>query len=157
MADDNSDTEFPPTVLEVLRMILAAKSRGEKATLVLETRNGILITKFKCVETVSGAPTASTFPSRKRKVNPARARRSQLRLEQFMEKKNDENLRSQTTSKLQGQSVGKPAVLCSEKEKMTPASKEEDNSLESVGIVSPIPQLDGEVGDDGKVIFQFRF
>ena len=38
---------------------------------------------------------------------------------------------------------------------MTPASKEEENSLESVGILSPIPQLDGEVGDDGKVIFQF--
>ena len=88
MVDAKNDPEVPPRVMDLLRMFLAASSRGEQAVLVLETRNATLTTKYKSVETVAGAP-ANKIPSSvpSRKVNPARARRSRARLEKFTQKK----------------------------------------------------------------------
>ena len=86
MADAKLDQEVPPRVMDLLRMFLAASSRGEQAVLVLETRNSTLTSKYKSVETVTGAPVKkvpSTLPTRK--VNPAR--RSRARLEEFSKKK----------------------------------------------------------------------
>ena len=52
--------------------------------LVLESRNMQIFTKYRSVEKVAGpsAPTSTTtITSSKKKRNPARARRSKLRLE----------------------------------------------------------------------------
>ena len=61
--------------------------------MTLETRKQQLITKYRTVEKVAGASATSNNPAYhniKRKVNPARARRSRLRLEQFQRRKEDE-------------------------------------------------------------------
>ena len=78
MADESAQ-DLPHRVLDVLRTFLAASSRGEQAVLVLETRNCTLTTKYRNVETVAGAPASPT--TNRKKVNPARARRSRLRLQ----------------------------------------------------------------------------
>ena len=60
----------------------------------METRNKNLTTKYKCREEVSGGPvptSSSSNPSKsKKRINPARARRSKLRLEMFVKKKLEE-------------------------------------------------------------------
>ena len=45
MADKPSVQDVPLRVMEMLRIFLAASSRGEEAALVLEARNGKLTTK----------------------------------------------------------------------------------------------------------------
>ena len=72
-------------------IFLDARARGEQAVLVLETRNSALTTKYRTEATLTGAP-ATTRTIRK---NPARARRSQLRLEAFREKKLQESTRNE--------------------------------------------------------------
>ena len=42
---DADSQDLPSRVTDVLRIFLAASARGEKAELVLETRNGMLPTK----------------------------------------------------------------------------------------------------------------
>ena len=75
MADYNVQ-DVPLRVLEMLRIFLAASSRGEEASLVLETRKGKLTTKYRCVETVTGVPDPTSTNCTKKRMNPARARRS---------------------------------------------------------------------------------
>ena len=89
MVDNFSQEDVPARVMELLRMFLAASSRGEQACLVLETRKRTVTTKFRSVETVAGnSATASPTPQAiKSKMNPARARRSKLRLEEFNRRK----------------------------------------------------------------------
>ena len=86
MVDENS-LDLPSRVTDVLRIFLAATARGEKAELILETRNGRLTTKYRSSETVEGVPATSSTSTKKKKMNPARARRSRLRLEEFKAKK----------------------------------------------------------------------
>ena len=62
--------------------------------LVLDSRKQQITTKYTSVERVAGAP-ASTSTGSSKKKNPARARRSKLRLEQFTKKKEDEKLNQQ--------------------------------------------------------------
>ena len=81
---------MPSKVTDVLRIFLAASARGEQAELVLETRNGMLTTKYRSSETVVGAPAMTSTNPKKKKMNPARARRSRLRLEEFKAKKLDQ-------------------------------------------------------------------
>ena len=79
----------------MVRMFLAASTRGDNVVLILETRNHQLITKYRSSENVSGAPATASTPTantNRRKVNPARARRSRLRLEQFHRKKEEDKL-----------------------------------------------------------------
>ena len=70
---------------------MATSSRGEEAVLILETRKNKLTTKYRSVELFVESP-ASTIPSTKpnRKVNPARAKRSKLRMELFTKRKLEE-------------------------------------------------------------------
>ena len=85
MVDVNSDKDVPPRVLELLRIFLAASSRGEEAVFVLETRQKRLTTKFMCMENVAGNPattSTSTNNTKKQKVNPATARISRLSREE---------------------------------------------------------------------------
>ena len=88
MVDENS-LDLPSRVTDVLRIFLAATARGEKAELILETRIGRLTTKYRSSETVEGVPATSSTSTKKKKMNPARARRSRLRLEEFKVKKTD--------------------------------------------------------------------
>ena len=85
----------PPRVMDLLKLFLAASNRGEQAVIFLETRQRTLITKFRSVEKVAGTQAQLTTPStKKRRNNPARARRSQLRLEEFTKKKLEEQVGS---------------------------------------------------------------
>ena len=85
MVDENSP-DLPARVTDVLRIFLAASARGEEAELILETRNGRLTTKYRSSETVDGVPATSSTSTKKKKTNPARARRSRLRLEEIKAK-----------------------------------------------------------------------
>ena len=76
-------------MLDLLRMFLAASSRGEHTVLVLESRKSTITTKYRCVENLAGVPASSSTSTNgpRKKLNPARARRSKLRLEEFIKKK----------------------------------------------------------------------
>ena len=73
---DYSFKDVPPRVMEIVEIFLAASSRGVEASLVLETRMGKITTKYKSVESVAGVPTPISTPTAKKKMSPARARRS---------------------------------------------------------------------------------
>ena len=78
---DVSVQDMPVRVMETLRIFLAANFRGEEAALVLETRKGVLTTKYRSVETVAGVLAQTTKLAKK--INPARARRSKARMEEL--------------------------------------------------------------------------
>ena len=90
---EDSDQDVPERVLNMVRMFLASSTRGDHSVLTLETRDQQIVTKYRSVETVAGASATANTPAtktHKRRGNPARARRSRLRLEQFQKKKEDE-------------------------------------------------------------------
>ena len=88
MASVTTTDNIPPRVMDLLRIFLAASSRGEQAVLVLETSKTTVTTKYRSVETLAGAP-ATTNAYAERKRNPARARRSHIRLDEFMRRKKE--------------------------------------------------------------------
>ena len=96
MVEVNSLDDVPTRVLEVLKIFLAASSRGEKACLVLETKCNMIITKYRSVDMGAGTPAAATNITTRRRKTPARARRSQLRLEEFTRKKLEEKAELET-------------------------------------------------------------
>ena len=57
---------MPVRIIEMLRIFLAARSRVEEADLLLETRTGVLTTKYRSVETVVGVPAPITNIAKKR-------------------------------------------------------------------------------------------
>ena len=113
LVDMNTQEEdVPPRLLERLRIYLATRSRGEQVVLILETRQGTLTTKYRTVEALAGVPATTNTcsePPCKKKENPARARRSRLRLEKFMEKKVNEKLKAEET-KLASEAAAGPAI-----------------------------------------------
>jgi hypothetical protein len=135
---------IPPRVMDLLKMFLAASSRGEQVVLVLETRQRTLTTKFRSVEKVAGSQAPLTTPStKKRRNNPARARRSQLWLEEFTRKK----LEAQANVKDQqnDQDSGKEAAgVASSKVLLLELSGKDDKPTEAgTCLLSPILQVDG--------------
>ena len=63
MTDQVSAQDVPPGVMDVLRIFLAASSRGEEAFLILETRKKVISKKLRSVESIVGVPaTPPTFP-----------------------------------------------------------------------------------------------
>ena len=91
MVDVNSADGLPPSVQDLLRIFLAASSRGEHASLVLESRRKTITSKYRCVETLAGTPAPSNTPrNMEKKINPARKRRSRLRQEEYFRKKNEQ-------------------------------------------------------------------
>ena len=50
MEDSDSEQDVPHRVLDMVRMFLAASTRGDHAVLTLETRNKQLITKYRSAE-----------------------------------------------------------------------------------------------------------
>ena len=159
MEDSDSDQDVPERVLDMVRMFLAASTRGDNVALILETRNHQLTTKYRSVEIVSGAPeTASTTPAtnrNKRKVNPARARRSRLRLEKFHRKKEEEKQKLQQETE---RKTGTGDSSSSSSKLIVQLSKEETTIVET-GPHSPILQVDGQ-GDaallDDVVSYTFK-
>ena len=98
--------DVPIRVLEVLKIFLAASSRGEKACLVLETQSKMVNTKYRSVETRAGLPATETNTSMRRRKTPARARRSQLRLEEFTRKKLEEKAKLENQQTLDTTEAG---------------------------------------------------
>jgi hypothetical protein len=66
--------DVPPRVMYLLRIFLAASSRGKEAVLTLEISKKAIPTKYRSVEPQQ--PPKHNFAKKK---NPARARRSRLR------------------------------------------------------------------------------
>ena len=153
MVDSNGDQAVPQRMLDLLRMFLAASSRGEHTVLVLESRKSTITTKYRCVENLAGTP-ASPSTSRtdpKKKMNPARARRSRLRLEEFIKKKNaTETSLEAETEPVKGSKVDEAAGGTNQLIIKLPL---EENRHVDIGAV---PQLDGHQESDQKVMFSFR-
>ena len=83
---------LPPSVLELLRMFLTASSRGEHVSLVLESRSKTLSSKYWSVEPLAGpAEIDTTSKNMKKSETPSRLRRSRLRQEEFVRKKQNES------------------------------------------------------------------
>ena len=157
--------DVSPRVMELLRIFLAASSRDEHALLVLETRNGRLTTKYRSVEIVAGDSTTDSLTTKpKSKNNPARARRSRLRLEQFNKRKVEEK----QTGTSSGQQTGNQNVCeltagdtSSSTNKLVIELANEQNMDGPVEkVTSPIPQVDGQedsiaVQGDVKVTYTF--
>ena len=141
MVNMTSDKVVPPSVMDVLRIFLAASIRGEEAVLVLDTRQGKLTTKYRRVETLAGTPaTTSTSTTPKRKMNPARVRRSRLRLEKFNQKKEEEK-EGEATKELQQTGIQKQLVI-------EVANGVDIGRETGAGLPSPILQLDGNCVDE---------
>ena len=137
MTDQESTQDVPPGVMDVLRIFLAASSRGEEAVLILETRKRVISTKFRRVEKTTGVPAAPiNIPVPKRKKNPARARRSRLRLEKFMERKLDEKKQAESSYAATTSNANKLIIKLDKEENRQDRSMGED-------LTSPIPQVDG--------------
>ena len=90
MVDVTSVDDLPPSVMDLLRMFLAATSRGEQVSLVLESRSKTITSKYQCAEKLAGSPASTETPRIMKKKNPAQLRRSKLRQEAFFRKKHEE-------------------------------------------------------------------
>ena len=53
MFDMISDQNVPPRIMEMLKIFLAASSRGDQAVLILETRKGTITTNYRSVESLT--------------------------------------------------------------------------------------------------------
>ena len=146
MVDVNCEN-VPPRVLDMLMTFLAASSRGDQAVLILETKKMMLTTKYRSVELVAGAPACTSTSTVNKRGNPARARRSKLRLEEFQKKKMreknlvdtdpqfGEQLHSQA-AQVTGDTSSKPNQLLLSLDELTGKQIE-------TRLTSPIPQVDG--------------
>ena len=138
MVDLTSAQDVPPRVMELLRIFLAASSRGEEAVLTLETSKKAISTKYRSVESPAGvqaAPNNTTLPKNKKK-NPARARRSRLRLEEYMKRKVNEKM--QAESSLAAETLTSKLVIQLDK------TEERQDRSDGADQTNPIPQVDGE-------------
>ena len=136
MIDIPSTQDVPPGVMDLLRIFLAASSRGEQAVFILETRRRERTTKFRSgVETGTPAPTYTQLNNKKNRKNPARARRSKLRLEEFMKRKVENKKQAESSQ----------AAETTNRMVMELAKDEDRPENRSVGadLPSPIPQVDG--------------
>ena len=147
---------IPPRVMDLLKMFLAASSRGEQAVLILETRQKTLTTKFRSVEKVAGTHAPLTTPStKKRRNNPARARRSQLRLEEFTRKKLE--AQASVEDQQDDQDSGKEAAGVASSKVLLLELSGKDDKPPGTGtcLLSPILQVDGGEPVVDKVNYTF--
>ena len=152
MTEQTSAQDVPPGVMDLLRIFLAASSRGEEAALILETRRKVISSKFRSVESTAGVPAAPTNNSlARKKKNPARARRSRLRLEAFMKGKVD------TMEQAESNLAAGPSSNSTTNKLVIQLDKEKDGQGGSMGVhlTSPIPQVDraGNTSDPVKYTF----
>ena len=90
MVDLTSLDDLPPSVMDLLRMFLAATSRGDKVSLVPESKSETINNKYQCVGKLAGIPASTGTPRIMKKKNQAQLRRSKLRQKAFLRKKNEE-------------------------------------------------------------------
>ena len=113
-----------------------------------------MCTKYTCVENSVGIPATSTT-SRAKKRNPARERRSKLRLDEFMRKKKEASQEQQSGGEgLENQSkvaVGESRQLILE----LPMGQGGRKAVETRQDISPIPQFHG-ADIVKKVAYTFR-
>jgi hypothetical protein len=131
--------DLPIRVLDVLKIFLAASSRGEVDVLVLETKDMTVNTKYRSVDNVVGMPACPTNAPRRRRTNPARAMRSKLRLEKFVQKKLEEK------AKLEDQTNGDinaTGASSSSTNRLILELAKQDKPVDT-GLPSPILQVDG--------------
>ena len=146
---DKLEDDLPPQVMHMLKIFLAARARGDQAVLVLESRNGTLATKYRSKEKVVGKP--APVPAKRRKT-PARARRSQLRLERFAMKKLEEKNKAAAES---AEKIGNQDCAGETSTRLVlELNNVQKKSLETPRNTSPILQLDGTV-DEEKSVFTF--
>ena len=88
---------MPPRVMDLLRIFLVASSRGEEAVISLETSKKAISTKYRSVESPSEVPAAPNNTTLPKKKNPARAKRSRLRLDEYMKRKVSEKMRAESS------------------------------------------------------------
>ena len=144
MTDQVSAQDVPPGVIDLLRIFLAASSRGEEAVLILETRKNKLTTKYRSVELFVESP-ASTIPSTK----PNRAKRSKLRMELFTQKKLEVK-KEQEEGSQENAPAEEVASLATGHTSSTAnrlvlnLSKDGEYKPDGTGRSSPIIQLDGD-------------
>ena len=75
MVDVKSLDDVPTRVLDLLKIFLAASSRGERAVLVLDTRSKALTTKYRSLDdAVIGVPVPSTKNTVKKKSPASQTR-----------------------------------------------------------------------------------
>ena len=146
MFDMISDQNAPPRSMEMLKIFLAASSRGDQAVLILETRKGTMTTKYRSVESLT-VPTSSPSSAR-RKNTPARARRSRQRLEEFNRKNLDEQKNAEMVeNQVAGNTSSPTRKVVLDLPKVVNIEKPEDN----------IAQLDGtEENTIEKATFAFK-
>ena len=152
MTEQLSSQEVPPGVMDLVRIFLAASSRGKEANLILATRKKVISSKFRTVESPAGAPAAPTNSSLlRKKKNPARARRSRLRLEEFMKRKveNKKQAESSLATESSTNSTTNRMIIELDKEK-----DGQDRAM-GVDLTSPIPQVDG-TGQTSDLV-QYKF
>ena len=150
MADSDSEDM---RVMDMVRMFLAASKRGDHALLILESRKQQLKTKYRSEGKVAGVSVPTiTSNKAKRKENPARAKRSRLRLEQFIKKKEEEKLK-----KLQdvGNHTADEHTSSRTSKLVLQLNKEREVEVTEQDVLhSPIPQVDG---DSSKAQLSFCF
>jgi hypothetical protein len=154
MTDQASFQDVPPGIIDLLRIFLAASSRGEDAALTLETRRKVISTKFRSVESNAGAPAAPTnISSAKKRKNPARAKRSRLRLEDFMKRKVEEKKQAESSLAAGHSTNSTTSKLIVELDKEK--DEQQDRSM-GVDLTSPIPQVDGAEWNISQTV-QYKF
>ena len=64
---DNSFQDVPSRGMEIVKIFLAASSRGDTTSFILETSKGKLITKYRSVENVAGVPASNSTHTKRRR------------------------------------------------------------------------------------------
>ena len=136
--------DVPPSVLDLLKIFLASRSRGEKAMLILETQNKAIKTKYRSMDTAVGSPAALTSTNTRKRKNPAQVRRSKLRLEAFKERKIAEKKQLEEASATNQQNLDSQiagATSNTDNRLILELDKVEDRTQSSPFCL--IPQVDG--------------
>ena len=149
MVDLLSCHDVPSGVLDLLRIFLAASSRGESAIITLETRKKEITSSYRSVN-VTGSPATTNTENKKCKKNPARVRRSRMRLEQFMKRK-EETKKQVESCHTAGATSSSDNKLVMELEKVE--DRAEDRAAGA--ILSPIPQVDGAIDKEDLLKYEF--
>ena len=88
MVDMLSCQDVASGVLDLLRIFLAARSREESVMFTMETRRKQITSSYRS-DNLTGSPATTNTENKKGKNGPARVRRSRMRLEQFMKRKEE--------------------------------------------------------------------
>ena len=144
MVDTTNDQDVPKRMMDMLRMFLAASSAGEHCVFVLESKNKMISTKYRSVEVAPGTPVHSHGSGIPKKKNPAGARRSKLRLEEFLKKKREASKEHPKTGVQVSRKCVDAGATSNTTNQLICDLKQGVNSPVETRLSSKIPQVDGE-------------